>query len=102
MTFRSGPMLEKTSNIDVWTSASVTEVNGNQRLDSITVKRGSSSEPHKIPATSLFIFIGALPRTEWLADVVERDDAAIGHRGVAVRPHGNDAGRLGAARLGLR
>src|ERR1700723_3334677 len=66
--------IEKTANIDVWTSASVTEVNGDQRLDSIMVKRGSSSEPHKIPASSLFIFIGALPRTEWLGESIERDE----------------------------
>ena len=38
------------------------------------VKRGSSSEPHKIPASSLFIFIGALPRTEWLGKSIERDE----------------------------
>ena len=34
--------IEKTPNIDVWTQSSVTEVHGDQRLDSITVKRGSS------------------------------------------------------------
>jgi thioredoxin reductase (NADPH) len=66
--------IEKTSNIDVWTQASVTEVHGEQRLDSIMVKRGSSSESHKVPATSLFIFIGAQPRTEWLGKTIERDE----------------------------
>jgi thioredoxin reductase (NADPH) len=66
--------IEKTANIEVWTQSSVTEVHGDQRLESITVKRGSSSEPHKMPATSLFIFIGALPRTEWLGDMIERDE----------------------------
>ena len=28
----------------------------------------------RVPAVSMFIFIGASPRTDWLADVVERDE----------------------------
>ena len=28
----------------------------------------------RVPANSIFIFIGALPRTDWLAGMVERDD----------------------------
>jgi thioredoxin reductase (NADPH) len=66
--------IEKTSNIDVWSQAAVVDVHGDQRLDAISVKRGSSSEPHKIPATSLFIFIGALPQTEWLGKTIDRDE----------------------------
>jgi thioredoxin reductase (NADPH) len=27
-----------------------------------------------VPATSLFVFIGAAPRTDWIADVVLRDE----------------------------
>jgi thioredoxin reductase (NADPH) len=28
----------------------------------------------RVQANAMFIFIGAMPRTDWLADVVERDD----------------------------
>jgi thioredoxin reductase (NADPH) len=28
----------------------------------------------RVPASAMFIFIGAQPRTDWLADLVERDD----------------------------
>ena len=28
----------------------------------------------RVPASAMFIFIGALPRTDWLAGLVERDD----------------------------
>jgi thioredoxin reductase (NADPH) len=66
--------IEKTPNIDVWAQTSVTEVHGDARLDAITVRRGSTGAPHKIPATSLFIFIGAQPRTEWLHDLIQRDE----------------------------
>jgi thioredoxin reductase (NADPH) len=66
--------IEKTPNIDVWPQTVVTDVHGDARLDAITVKRGSSGEPQKVPASSLFIFIGAQPRTEWLGDLILRDE----------------------------
>jgi thioredoxin reductase (NADPH) len=66
--------IEKTPNIDVWPQTVVTEVHGDTRLDAITIKRGSSGQPENIPASSLFIFIGAQPRTEWLGDLIQRDE----------------------------
>ena len=65
--------IEKTSNIEVWLQTSVTEVHGDARLEAITICRGSVGRPEKLPASSLFIFIGAQPRTEWLGDLIERD-----------------------------
>jgi thioredoxin reductase (NADPH) len=66
--------IEKTPNIEVWLQTSVTEVHGESRLDAITICRGSTGRPEKLLASSLFIFIGAQPRTEWLGDLIERDD----------------------------
>jgi len=65
--------IEKTPKIDVWTDTRVTEVHGEARLSGITVLRGANPETEKHPATSLFIFIGAQPRTDWLGDTIERD-----------------------------
>jgi len=65
--------IEKTSNIEVWLQTGVTEVHGDARLEAITICRGSVGRPEKLPASSLFIFIGAQPRTEWLGDLIERD-----------------------------
>ena len=65
--------IEKTPNIEVWTQASVSAVHGDTRLTGITVQCAPSGETKELPASSLFIFIGALPRTEWLGNVVERD-----------------------------
>ncbi len=64
----------KTPNIEVWTHASVVEVHGESRLSAITVQRGPAGTREQLPATSLFIFIGAQPRTEWLGDFIERDE----------------------------
>jgi thioredoxin reductase (NADPH) len=66
--------IEKTPNIEVWTSSSVSAVHGDSRLSSITVQCATSGEVKELPANSLFIFIGAQPRTDWLGDLVERDE----------------------------
>jgi thioredoxin reductase (NADPH) len=66
--------IEKTPKIEVWTQTSVVGVRGEARLSGITVQCSPSGETKELPASSLFIFIGALPRTQWLGNVVERDD----------------------------
>src|SRR5713226_9655991 len=66
--------IEKTPNIEVWTHTSVIEVHGETRLSEITIQRAVTAETEKLPATSLFIFIGAQPRTEWLDGQIKRDD----------------------------
>jgi thioredoxin reductase (NADPH) len=65
--------IEKTPNIEVWSHSSVTAVHGEARLSAITVHCSTTNESQQVPASSLFIFIGALPRTDWLGNLVERD-----------------------------
>jgi thioredoxin reductase (NADPH) len=64
--------VERTPNVTIMTMTRVTAVHGDERLRSVTVTCGS--EEREIEATSLFAFIGAEPRTDWVAGVVERDD----------------------------
>lgn len=66
--------IEKTPNIQLWANASISEVHGNARLEEISVHCSDTNKIERVSATSLFIFIGALPRTDWLAGTVERDD----------------------------
>jgi len=66
--------IEKTPNIELWPKTAVVEVHGETRLSDITILRIATGEKEKLPATSLFIFIGAQPRTEWLGDTIERDE----------------------------
>ena len=65
--------IEKTPNIEVWTKTGLAEVHGEARLEGISIQRNGGA-PHRIAASSLFIFIGAQPRTDWLSGVVERDN----------------------------
>jgi thioredoxin reductase (NADPH) len=65
--------IEKTENIEVWSKSSVVAVHGDTRLSAITVLCSTTNEKQELSASSLFIFIGAQPRTEWLGDLIMRD-----------------------------
>ncbi len=59
--------------VRVWLNSSVTAVEGEAQLERIQVLHSDTGETEIIPAKSLFIFIGASPRTDWLDGVVARD-----------------------------
>jgi thioredoxin reductase (NADPH) len=63
-----------TDNITVRTNTTVLEAKGETSLESLVLADVSTGIPETVPATSLFIFIGAMPKTDWLAGVVERDE----------------------------
>jgi thioredoxin reductase (NADPH) len=66
--------IKETPNIQLWTHASVAEVHGDTHLEEISVLCSDTNKTERVPASAMFIFIGALPRTDWLGNVVERDD----------------------------
>jgi thioredoxin reductase (NADPH) len=66
--------IKETPNVQVWPHASVTEAHGDTHLEEISVLCSDSNKLERVPASAMFIFIGALPRTDWLGDLVERDD----------------------------
>ncbi len=65
--------IAQTPNIAVRTGAAVVEAAGGASLERITIANAETGERETMPATALFIFIGAAPRTEWLDGVIERD-----------------------------
>jgi thioredoxin reductase (NADPH) len=66
--------IKETPKIQVWAHASVQEVHGDTHLEEISVLCSDTGKVERVPASSIFIFIGALPQTDWLAGMVERDD----------------------------
>jgi thioredoxin reductase (NADPH) len=66
--------IEQTPNIQLWTHASIAEVHGEAHLAEISVLCSDTNKTERVPANALFIFIGALPRTDWLGHTVERDE----------------------------
>ena len=70
-------LIEQVENIPaikVRTCTEVAEAYGTDHLERLTLRDSTTGETETVPAQYLFVFIGAAPLTEWLADVVERDD----------------------------
>jgi thioredoxin reductase (NADPH) len=66
--------IKETPNIQLWSHASLSEVHGESHLEEISVLCSDTKRIERVPATSMFIFIGALPQTNWLGEAIERDD----------------------------
>jgi thioredoxin reductase (NADPH) len=66
--------IKQTPNIQVQFRSRVGEVHGESRLETISIYCGDSGQIDRVAASALFIFIGAMPRTDWLAGVIERDE----------------------------
>jgi thioredoxin reductase (NADPH) len=66
--------IKETPNIQIWAHASVAEAHGDTHLEEISVLCTDTNKVERVPASSMFIFIGALPRTDWLGEVIERDE----------------------------
>lgn len=63
----------RTSNINVLLNSKVIEVKGANRLQFVTVINTQTEEQHTLSCSILYIFIGAVPHTEGLSGLVERD-----------------------------
>ena len=66
--------IHETPNIKVMVHSSVIEAKGETSLEAISIANSQTGETQTVSATSLFIFIGAVPRTDWLEGVLERDN----------------------------
>jgi thioredoxin reductase (NADPH) len=66
--------IEDTPNIEVRVNSGVAEAFGEDHLERLTIKNSKTGDEETASARSLFIFIGAAPKTEWLDGVVERDE----------------------------
>src|SRR5690606_2041471 len=76
----------QTPNIHVRPHTKVANVTGDEHLETIVLKNTESGELETVPASALFVFIGAQPRTEWLDGSVERDEKGFILTGPDVSP----------------
>lgn len=78
-----------TPNIDVLTRTRVTAAGGEGHLENVTLQDLPDGPERTLPADGLFIFIGAVPHTEWLQGSVACDDRGFilsGREGLGSRP----------------
>ena len=66
--------INETPNIQLWTHATLAEAHGETHLEEISVLCSDTNKVERVPTSAMFIFIGALPRTDWLEGIVERDE----------------------------
>lgn len=60
-------------NVELLTKTSVVEVSGDDRLEEIVLENIETKEQRRMRTDALFVWIGAKPHTDWLADAVVRD-----------------------------
>ena len=66
-----------TENIELRTHTSVSRVIGTDRLEALEIRDNDTGETETVPAAALFVFIGAKPHSDFVADVVERNQAGF-------------------------
>ena len=66
--------IKKQPNIHVEYCTQVLEAHGEDHLEELSLHCEASGDDNRVPATSLFIFIGAEPKTAWLSEDVLRDE----------------------------
>jgi thioredoxin reductase (NADPH) len=59
--------------ISVRTRTEVVEAHGDRELEALTLMDYATMETETVPASRMFVFIGAVPRTDWLDGAVARD-----------------------------
>lgn len=69
--------IQSTGNISVLLNAEVAAVAGSERLESVTIINNKTGETQTIPAAAMFVFIGAMPHSEIVAGIVERNEAGF-------------------------
>ena len=65
--------IEASEQISVRLGAEVVGADGENRLQTLTLRDRSSGRETVEPVSALFVMIGARPRTDWLPERVERD-----------------------------
>lgn len=73
--------IDATENITVEVNSEVTAIDGADHLEMITVKNNKSGVTETVPADAIFVFIGAVPSTGIVGDLVERDKAGFIYTG---------------------
>ena len=73
--------IDATENISVMVNTEVTAVDGTDRLETIKMTNNKTGSTDTVPADAMFIFIGAVPHSDIVAGIVERDKAGFIYTG---------------------
>jgi thioredoxin reductase (NADPH) len=88
--------IEADPKIDLMTGVEVRALDGEDRLQHVTLESTATGTRQTIPCSGLFCFIGARPATAWLGDAValDRDGFVLTDRQLPESPAGSGSGVL--------
>jgi thioredoxin reductase (NADPH) len=66
--------LQALDNVSFRLGQVICEAHGNGHLEALTLRDTSSGRTERVDTSHAFVFIGAQPRTDWLASTLARDD----------------------------
>jgi thioredoxin reductase (NADPH) len=70
--------------IEVRTCTQVTAIEGDDHVERLVLSHATSGQTETVPATRLFVFIGARPPTSWLGEAFARDERGFLRTGPAL------------------
>lgn len=70
-----------TENVHVLGRHQITEVNGSDHLERVTLENMEDGSSKEVDAGALFVFIGARPYTEWLGEQLLKDEKGFLYTG---------------------
>jgi thioredoxin reductase (NADPH) len=66
--------IEQTPNVAVHPHTTVMDAGGTGHVEWLLIRDTKANETRRVQADALFVFIGAAPRSDWLAGTIDRDD----------------------------
>jgi thioredoxin reductase (NADPH) len=85
--------IEQTPTIRIHLQSEVVRATGDGHLTAIDVRRRDTGEVETLAVTSMYVYIGAEPCTDWLAGTLEREERGYLLTGPDLNGHGNGSGR---------
>jgi thioredoxin reductase (NADPH) len=81
--------IEQTENIELLKNATIKRMTGDGYLSAIEVHDSKTGKTTPLPTAAVFSFIGAVPRTDWLPETIEKDSKGFVRTGaeLAGSPH---------------
>ena len=81
--------IKATPNIKIWHNTEISEAIGTTRLECLKIYHKDTQQEETIPASAMFIFIGATPHTDWLGSQLARDPNGFILSGTDIKTNGH-------------
>ena len=66
--------IHESANIELLNFTEITEITGDGHVESIMISNRKTNDAQQLSVAAVFSFIGAVPRTAWLPEEIERDE----------------------------